>query len=35
LSEVFADQVNIVQASYGGARRTLLFTPRDVMKALP
>ena len=35
LSEVFADQVNIVQASYGGARRTLLFTSRDGMKALP
>jgi hypothetical protein len=35
LSEVFADQVNIVQASYGGARRTLLFTPRDGMKELP
>ena len=35
LSEVFSDQVNIVQASYGGARRTLLFTPRDEMKALP
>jgi len=35
LSELFADQVNIVQASYGGARRTLLFTPRDGMKALP
>jgi hypothetical protein len=35
LSEVFADQVNIVQASYGRTRRTLLFTPRDGMKALP
>ena len=35
LSEMFADQVNIVQASYGGTRRTLLFTPRDGMKALP
>jgi hypothetical protein len=35
LSEVFADQVNIVQASYGGTRRTLLFTPRDGMKSLP
>ena len=35
LSERFADQVNIVQASYGGARRTLLFTPRDGMKPLP
>ena len=35
LSERFADQVNIVQVSYGGARRTLLFTPRDGTKALP
>ena len=35
LSDVFADQVNIVQASYGGARRTLLFTPRDGLKTLP
>lgn len=35
LSELFDDQVNIVQASYDGARRTLLFTPRDGMKALP
>ena len=35
LTEVFADQVNIVQASYGGAKRTLLFTPRDGMKPLP
>jgi hypothetical protein len=35
LSEVFADQVNIVQASYGGGRRTLLFTPRDGTKTLP
>lgn len=35
LSEVFADQVNIVQASYGATRRTLLFTPRDGAKALP
>jgi hypothetical protein len=35
LSERFADQVNIVQVSYGGARRTLLFTPRDGMKSLP
>ena len=26
LSEIFTDQVNIVQASYGGRRRTLLFT---------
>jgi hypothetical protein len=35
LSERFADQVNIVQMSYGGTRRTLLFTPRDGTKALP
>ena len=35
LSEMFADQVNIVQASYGGARRTLLFTPWDGTKVLP
>jgi hypothetical protein len=35
LSEIFPDQVNIVQASYGGASRTLLFTPRDGMKVLP
>jgi len=35
LSEVFADQVNIVRASYGGAQRTLLFTSRDDVKVLP
>jgi hypothetical protein len=35
LAEMFPDQVNIVQASYGGARRTLLFTPRDSMRVLP
>jgi hypothetical protein len=29
LFERFADQVNIVQASVAGRRRTLLFTPRD------
>ena len=34
LSELFTDQVNIVQASYGGRRRTLLFTSADV-KVLP
>ena len=34
LSDVFADQVNIVQASYAGRRRTLLFTPGDGAKAL-
>lgn len=35
LTEVFADQVNIVQASYDGRRRTVLFTPRDGVKSLP
>jgi hypothetical protein len=35
LTEVFPDQVNIVQASYDGRRRTLLFTPRDGAKPLP
>jgi hypothetical protein len=27
LSDVFTDQVNIVQATVGGRRQTLLFTP--------
>jgi len=31
---MFADQVNVVQVSYDGRRRTLLFTPRDGAKAL-
>jgi hypothetical protein len=35
LGDLFADQVNIVQASYGGSKRTLLFTSRDGLKALP
>lgn len=35
LTEVFSDQVNLVQASYGGRRRMLLFTPRDGAKPLP
>ena len=35
LNEVFADQVNLVQASYGGRRQMLLFTPRDGVKRLP
>jgi hypothetical protein len=35
LTEMFADQVNVVQISYDGRRRTLLFTPRDGAKALP
>jgi len=34
LTEMFADQVNVVQVSYDGRRRTLLFTPRDGAKAL-
>ena len=34
LTELFTDQVNIVQASYGGRRRTLLFTPSDGAKVL-
>jgi hypothetical protein len=34
LSETFADQVNIVQASLGGRRQTLLFTRGDGLKAL-
>ena len=35
LAERFADQVNIVRASYGGATRTLLFTRGEAPKALP
>ena len=35
LNEIFGDQVNIVQASYGGAKRTVLFTGRDAIKVLP
>jgi len=34
LSELFADQVNVVRAALGGAPQTLLFTPGDGMKAL-
>ncbi|MEO7520337.1 MAG: DUF6702 family protein [Gemmatimonas sp.] len=34
LSEVFRDQVNMVQATTGGKRRMLLFTNRDGAKAL-
>ena len=34
LTEVFPDQVNIVQTSVDGRRRTLLFTPRDGAKPL-
>ncbi len=35
LCERFDDQVNIVQAAYGGRSATLLFTPGDDAKALP
>jgi hypothetical protein len=35
LSDHFADQVNIVRASYGGRTTTLLFTPGDAAKPLP
>lgn len=34
LTELFADQVNIVQAALGGARQTVLFTPGDGAKPL-
>ena len=35
LTEVFSDQVNLVQASYGGRRQMLMFTPRTGVKPLP
>lgn len=35
LTEWLADQVNIVQATYGGRRQTLLFTPGTGAKLLP
>jgi hypothetical protein len=35
LTEVFADQVNLVQATYGGRRRMLLLTPRTDARPLP
>ena len=35
LTEKFADQVNIVQATYSGRRASLLFTPGDREKRLP
>ena len=35
LNESFADQVNLVQASYGGRRRMLLFTRGTGAKPLP
>ena len=34
LSDLFDDQVNVVQASVGGARRSLLFTKGDRAKAI-
>ena len=34
LTEIFPDQVNIVQAALGGARQTVLFTPGDGAKLL-
>ncbi|GLC26826.1 hypothetical protein rosag_33390 [Roseisolibacter agri] len=34
LTEVFSDQVNVVQASYDGRRETVLFTPGDGAKPL-
>jgi hypothetical protein len=33
--ELFGDQVNVVQASYGGRRVSLLFVPGDNPKRLP
>ena len=35
LAERFTDQVNIVQARYGGRSVTLLFTAKDGAKSLP
>lgn len=35
LFEVFEDQVNVVQASYGGARRSVLFARGEAPKRLP
>jgi hypothetical protein len=35
LFERYADQINIVQASYAGRRAALLFTSGDAAKALP
>jgi hypothetical protein len=35
LFERYADQINIVQASYAGRRAALLFTRGDAAKALP
>jgi hypothetical protein len=33
--ELFEDQVNVLQASYGGRRVSLLFVPGDTPKRLP
>jgi hypothetical protein len=35
LCERFADEVNVVRATYGGRTETLLFTPGESSKALP
>jgi len=35
LCDVFDDQINIVQAAYGGRKVSLLFTPGDEAKQLP
>ena len=35
LFDLYDDQINIVQASYGGRKSTLLFTPGDRAKAIP
>lgn len=35
LFDLYYDQINIVQASYGGRKSTLLFTPGDRAKAIP
>jgi hypothetical protein len=35
LFDTYADQINIVQARYGGRRAALLFTIGDPLKALP
>lgn len=35
LFDTFQDQINIVQASYGGRHVNLLFTPGETLKSLP
>jgi len=35
LFDLYDDQINIVQATYGGRKATLLFTPGDRAKAIP